>query len=490
MQASQFENILIMAKNSYLSVPQQDLLHIHKTAVKTLLEIGFKTDHTWIREQLADQGCRVEDERVFIPPELIDATLREIPDSFEVYGRQLKQYITVGLDNIYGINTGIFPNIYDFDSGQIRRSTLDDVRNTTRLMDAMEYLHAVYVSLVDATELAPHMVTVSDFAAVVANTTKPLIGPGVTNRAEAETIVDIARVVRGGDGDQLKKFPLCVPFVCPVSPLFFPKDIVDALVCVAESGLPIIALTNPVMGLTSPYTIASTVALGHAEILATAVIAHTVSPGLPIMNQNTPSVADMRTLASTTGGPETGLIRQTAVSLSNQLGIPSVAHGHTSSTNLDYQAAAEKTLNGLLIALARPSLLGGLGGLANATLTSYESILLDNEGYGAIFRTLEGVQVDKDHLAFDTLRELVDTGEVITNEHTLRHLRSNEVWDPQLAMRQGLVGGSTLSEDSVKRARAETRRLLDTHTVEPLEKNIQLEVDSILDTYDRTHTAE
>ena len=238
------------------------------------------------------------------------------------------------------------------------------------------------------------------------------------------------------------------------------------------------------MGVTSPYTIASTVALGHAEVLATAVIAHTINPGLPILNQNTPSVADMRTLASTTGGPETGLIRQTAVSLSNQLGVPSVAHGHTSATNLGYQSAAEKTLNGLLIALARPSLLGGLGGLANATLTAYESIVLDNEGYGAIFRTLEGVQVDKDHLAFDTLRELAKTGEVITSEHTFRYLRSNEVWTPQLAQRQGLVGGASAYEDSIKRARAETRRLLHTHTIEPLNKNIQREINSVLDRYD------
>jgi len=139
--------------------------------------------------------------------------------------------------------------------------------------------------------------------------------------------------------------------------------------------------------------------------------------------------------------------------------------------------------------LARPSLLGGLGGLANATLTSYESILIDNEGYGAIFRTLAGVQVDKDHLAFDTVRELADSGEFLTNEHTLRYLRSNEVWAPRLAVRQGLVGGIPASEDSIERAHAETRRLLDTHTVEPLEKNTQLEVNSILDTYDRLHTA-
>ena len=477
-----------MPMSPYLSVPQQDLSRIHQMGVDILMEIGIKTDHVWIRERLADRGCHLEGARVFIPTDLIDTTLQDIPGSFSVYGRQLDTFITVGPGNIFGINTGIFPNIYDLDSGRIRRSTLDDVKNTTRLMDALEYLHAVYVSLVDATDLPAHMVTVSDFAAVLSNTTKPLIGPGVTNQVEAEAIVNIASAVRGGDKERLRKYPVCVPFICPISPLFFPKDIVDALVCVAESGLPLIALTNPVMGLTAPYTIAATVALGHAEFLASAVIAHTVSPGLPILNQNTPSVADMRTLASTTGGPETGLIRQMTVSLSNHLGIPSCAHGHTSSARLDYQAAAEKTLNGLLIALARPSLLGGLGGLANATLTSYESILIDNEGYGAIFRTLAGVQVDEDHLAFNTIQEMMESGEVLTNEHTLRFLRSDEVWTPRLAVRQGLVGGSAVTEDYIERASTVTRKLLDSHTVEALDKKIQLEIDAILDSYDRSHS--
>jgi trimethylamine--corrinoid protein Co-methyltransferase len=468
-----------------LLASDENLRLIHETATRVLAEIGIRTDHTGMRDLLADIGCRVENERVFIRPELVAATLEAIPASFTIYGRSPEDHITVGLEKTYGINTGILPNIYDFETGKIRRSTLDDVKTTTRLLDAMENVHAVYVSLVDATELEPHMVTVCDFAAVLANTTKPLTGPGVTNRAETETVVAMARAVRNGDGEQLKRFPPCVPFVCPVSPLYFPEDIVESLIVIAEAGLPLNALPNPVMGLTSPYTIASSVALGHAEVLTLAVMAHAVSPGLPILNHNTPSVADMRSLASTTGGPETGLVRQTVVLLSHYLGIPVCAHGHTSSAVLDFQAAEEKALNGLLLASARPSLLGGLGGLANVTVTSYESILLDNERYGAIFRILEGVQVDADHLAFDVVPELVETGSVLSSEHTLKHLYSDEVWTPQLAIRQGLVGGATSSETSFDRARAEARKLMDGYEVAPLPDDVQSEIDEILDAYDQ-----
>ena len=161
----------------------------------------------------------------------------------------------------------------------------------------------VYVSLLDATDQPAHLITLADFAATLANTTKPLIGPGVVNGAEAEAVVAMARALRG---PELARHPPCVPFICPITPLRFPAALVDALTVVAQAGLPLEVIANPVMGVTAPYTIAGTVALGHAEVLAAAVMAHAVRPGLPILNGNTPSVADMRTLASTTAVPRPG----------------------------------------------------------------------------------------------------------------------------------------------------------------------------------------
>jgi trimethylamine:corrinoid methyltransferase-like protein len=40
-------------------------------------------------------------------------------------------------------------------------------------------------------------------------------------------------------------------------------------------------------------------------------------------------------------------------------------------------------------------------------VTSYETIVLDNERCGAIFRILEVAQVDADHLAFEVVADLV-----------------------------------------------------------------------------------
>ena len=461
----------------------EDLEAIHSTALRMLAELGIQLNHTQMREQLTARGCRIEGDRVYIPPEVVQATLDRLPDSFALFGRSTDCRQVIDLEHTIFVNTGIVPNIYDFETNEIRRSTLQDVETTTRVMDALDGLPLVYVSLVDATDMAPHMVTVCDFAAVLRNTTKPLLGPGVTNGAEAETIVGMARAVRGGNAEMLREYPLCSPFICPITPLRFPNDLIDALVVIAEAGLPLDVVTNPVMGLTSPYTVAASVALGHAEVLASAVMADTIMPGLPVLNSNTPSVADMRTLASTTGGPETGLIRRTVVELSHHLGIPNCAHGHTSSATLDFQAGDEKGINSLLIASARPSILGGMGAIANVTLACHEAIMVDNERYGAILRILNGVDVDEDHLGFEVVADTINTGDILTHPHTARYLRSAEVFDAHLADRRGLASGTPESGTSVNRARAEAKRLMETHYVEPLAASIQAEIDEVMDRY-------
>jgi trimethylamine--corrinoid protein Co-methyltransferase len=467
--------------------PTAGLEQIHQAALRILDEIGVEMDHVEMRERLTTLGCRVAGGRVTFPPEVVAATLAAVPPSFQVYGRTPEITVLVGGGGpMLCTNTGILANVYDLDTGSVRRATLADVAATTRVLDALPNVDIVYVSLLDATDQPAHLISLADFAATLANTTKPLICPGVVNGAEAEAIVALARALRG---PELARYPACVPFICPITPLRFPAALVDALIVVAQAGLPLEVITNPVMGVTAPYTIAGTVALGHAEVLAADVMAHAVRPGLPILNGNTPSVADMRTLASTTGGPETGLIRRTVAELSHHLGLPSCVHGHTSATRVDFQAGDEKALNTLLLASARPSILGGLGGLANVTVGSYEMLVLDDERLGAVRRVLAGVAVDDEHLGLDVIAHAAEGGDFLSHEHTLRHLRSAEVWQSRLAVRIGLVEGTPPAESSVDRARAAARRILDTHIVAPLPADVQSALAEIIRAYARSQPA-
>ena len=463
---------------------ETELEIIHQTSIKILAELGIQMDHAEMRERLAGLGCRVEGARVYIPPDLVDLTVKTIPHAFRLYGRDDLAGVLVDANGPFlCTNTGILPNIYDFENGVVRRSVLADVETTTRVLDALSEVDIVYVSLLDATELSSHLITVSDFIATLENTTKPLVGPGVTNGNEAKAIIALASTLRNGDRQEVIARPPCAPFVDAVTPLTFLKDTIDALIEIVQFGLPLMACTNPVAGATAPYTIASSVTLGHAEVLAIAVMTYAINPGAPFLSFNTPTVADMRTLASTTGGPETGMLRSLAVEVARHLGIPSWGHGHTSSARLDIQASDEKSINALLIAQARPSLLGGLGGLANVTLTSYETLVMDNERFGALRRILRGVTIDDEHLAFDVIADVLRGVTLLSHDHTLRQLRGMEFWKPKLAHRQGLVSGQPEEFSTLERARAETKRIMETHVVEPLADPIQNQIKAIIREY-------
>ncbi len=465
-----------------------ELGRIHQTSIKILAELGIQMDHPEMRDRLAGLGCRVADTRIYFPPDLVERTLKAIPHSFKLYGRDDRTGVTVDANGPFlCTNTGILPNIYDFESGAIRRSVLADVETTTRVLDALSEVDIVYASLMDATELPSHLITVTDFAATLANTTKPLVGPGIVDGNEAKAIIALASTLRNGNAQELAARPPCAPFVGAITPLRFPTDVVDALIEIVHAGLPLMALTNPVAGATAPYTIAGTVALGHAEVLAIAVMAHAIKPGAPILSFNTPTIADMRTLASTTGGPETGMMRSLAVEVARYMGIPSWGHGHTSSARLDIQASDEKSINALLIAEASPSLLGGLGGLANVLLTSYETLVMDNERFGALRRIIRGVATDEDHLAFSVISDAVQGKDMVSHDHTLKQLRGGEVWKPKLARRQGLVNGQPESVSTLERARLEAKRIMDSHIVEPLADHIQKEINEIIRRCDSEH---
>jgi trimethylamine:corrinoid methyltransferase-like protein len=62
-----------------------------------------------------------------------------------------------------------------------------------------------------------------------------------------------------------------------------------------------------------------------------------------------------------------------------------------------------------------------------------------------------------------------------------------EVWKPKLARRQGLISGQPEGSTTLERARAEAKRIIENHMVEPLADPIQMEIDAILREYNSKH---
>ena len=71
--------------------------------------------------------------------------------------------------------------------------------------------------------------------------------------------------------------------VCPNSPLFYSDFACEGIKVYAERNQPVLVVSAPMTGITSPIYLYSTVVLQIAEILAGLVLAQLYRPGVPVI---------------------------------------------------------------------------------------------------------------------------------------------------------------------------------------------------------------
>jgi trimethylamine---corrinoid protein Co-methyltransferase len=112
---------------------------------------------------------------------------------------------------------------------------------------------------------------------------------------------------------------------------------------------------------------------------------------------------------------------------------------------------------------------------------SYEQLVLDHEMLEIGYRLLEGFAVNPETLALEVIARAAPRGDFLTDEHTLRHLRSGEHYQPTLSSRyshdQWLEAGG---KDVVARAQDKAQHILQTHHPLPLAAPVQRELNAIL----------
>ena len=104
--------------------------------------------------------------------------------------------------------------------------------------------------------------------------------------------------------------------------------------------------------------------------------------------------------------------------------------GHSSQ---DIQTGYDKAVNAMPPVMAGADLVSGIGGLSHATLTSFEQIVLDNEIFKMILKVDLGLKVDDDALAAESIRLMaLEDKSFMSQKHTLRHIRSGELYNSPL----------------------------------------------------------
>jgi trimethylamine--corrinoid protein Co-methyltransferase len=127
----------------------------------------------------------------------------------------------------------------------------------------------------------------------------------------------------------------------------------------------------------------------------------------------------------------------------------------------------EKTLTGLIPALAGADMIYGPGMLESGITFDFGQLVLDCEFIRMIKFALKGIPVSEETMALNALKTIGSQGDFLGHPHTFKHMTQqsrSELIDRRNRAKWEKAGAS----DSYTRALQTARNILETHQPEPL----------------------
>jgi len=316
-------------------------------------------------------------------------------------------------------------------------------------------------------------------ATMIKNTTKP-IHFWYHDRASAKYLNEIMIAVRG-DEESAAKYPLCYPFLEPISPLRFSFNGVDLLFETARLNLPVPIGPMAQMGMSGPSTVAGTMAQENAEILAGICITQLIRPGMPVCYGGICHAFDMRTTQLIFSGPEQAIFGVAMTEMGKYYGLPIYINvGLTDSKRPDAQAGLEAGITLMLGAAAGADIFGHMGISGVDQASSLDILVMQDEVISFVESVMRQVDFSDDALALDEIEAVGPGGRFIDRHHTVQHFRK-ELWFPRLLDREyydaWLDEGAMSTEE---RCRQRKEEILATHEPEPISEDLSRALDEVV----------
>lgn len=463
-----------------LSKEQEDQVHVE--SLRILEKVGIKVTSEKVLKQLKDHGADVDvkTQVVKIPESLVKESLSKAPKEFTMAARDSSKDLRLpAVAAPYGVNDGQPTDVWDLETQSKRKSTARDLRDLTLVCDAMPEVELYWPEVV-ATDLPPEVSNNHEFVISILNTAKH-IQHGAGSIEDARFQIEAASIIVGSE-KELRKRPIISITHTPITPLRYEEGDVDAVVEFAKAGLPVVHLSMAISGSVSPVTLAGTVTLVNAEVLAGTVISETASPGAPVLYSSESGPMDMKTGVFLSGSTEGALINAAGCQMAIRYGLPSQVGGVAASgCRPGYEVGYQKAISGLLPVMAGADQVVGIGGFERSGCESLEQIVMDCELWRNIVRAWRGITVNDATMAFDAIARVGPGGYFMKDVHTLRHFRSENLL-PKIAM---LPADQGAHEEPMRlAAREEVRRILREHVPHELDRSVKSSILELLSKYD------
>lgn len=408
---------------------EEEIAAVHAASLKILDGTGILMEHERARSLLAAAGAVAApgSHLVKVPPALVERCLETAPPEFTAAGGDAAHDVAIGRDTPpRGRPVMSLDWILDYGTAARRQAVSGDVDSWVRVDGALPNM--ALVTGLYPWDAPPESRDLRAARAMLLHAAKPLlIAPfsGWSVRWIARMLAAAGRRAGGA-----------IVFSSCNSPLIYSEGQMDALLAAVDAGLPVMVNSSAVTGASAPVTLAGTLAVMHAEILAGIVVSQLARPGASVIYAGHPIVFDMRTSIAACGYSEGGLLAAALVDLGRSCRLPAASNGLTTDSHAcDEQAAVEKMLTGQPALLAGAALNGGAGSLGSLSTVSLEQLVIDDDIYGRLSRLRDGMAVDEERLAMEVIAAVGPNRHYLEEPHTVKHMRA-EFHHSTLASRQ------------------------------------------------------
>lgn len=424
-----------LLQQQYNLLSEDEILQLHEISLKILQVTGFLVQHLPTLELLESKGAQVDwdNRKVFLPPDLVLDCVNRAPTEFYYYGLEEGKEIYLAPNQVHFGSGGKALYVLDLQR-QKRPATLWDIASLGKLANVMEYVN-FHIIPTNAHDVNVNILDINGFFHSLRNTGKPVMG-GIYNAEGLERVIEMASFLAGSK-EKLQKKPFVGFITAITSPLKIEETSMQILTTVAQNGLPLVISTAPIAGATSPITLSGTLAQQNAEALMGIVLSQIINPGTPVFYSAVPCTMDMRSGSFLMGSIESGMMNAALTQMAKYYQIPCyITVGVTDSKLPDAQAAHESATTCMLAALAGGNFIHQAFGFLDGALTmSYAQFIIDNDIVGSCLRVLQGMNINPETLAFDVINDVGPGGNFLTQEHTLKYMRS-ESFIPRVSNRQ------------------------------------------------------
>jgi trimethylamine--corrinoid protein Co-methyltransferase len=453
--------------NQIKILTKDEIETIHNATIELLSKVGIKMDCKDVQNLMNEYGAEVDEDSDFvrIPESLVNEMIKKVPKSFTLHGPDGSFNFEVNTTSTQYATIGTPVKIYDPSKKRgVRKTILDDTIKQIRIVDTLKHINCSHVDVWpnDVKYTAIHAHAMYQW---VKNTRKPY-GLGCFGKLPSQDMMNMASIACGGD-EELKKNPRLVGFFSTTSPLQFSKIMTNGFEVFAKYKQPTIIAPEALAGASAPVTLAGLLTEINAENLGGAVLAQIFNPGAPLFYGNVSHIMDMKTGNSAMGSIETGLITTAVAQMGRYYGYPSrSAGGVTDSKVLDLQNGIERMQTLLLAAQAGTNYITVAGTYEATLVEALELLLIDDDLVGMVKRALEGIEVNKETIALDTIEKVATSdkkGASFLGElHTIKHMKK-ELYMPELMDRERrekwVRNGS---KDIIQRAGEKVEEILNT----------------------------